>query len=424
MIRFKRLETPCGIHVYFQKMPKIVQSISLRWIMFVGSADDESVGSPGLYHWFEHVPFRGTRQFPDSDSASGTYFERHGGVINAHTTQKYTCYEAKVPTRLWRDALCLLTDLIAQPLMREEDIKAEREIIDQEIAGHLASAGGFANEHVSQVLWPDHPYGHSVLGSPASLDQMSANALRQAHQQGYSRCRAVLIAAGNIDQKALLAAVSECASTLPDTQLSERRLPASYGVLPPWQPGLTEIETPFESTIVCYLFPIPANLSKAQIDQWAMLGSVSSSGGLASPLMKIVREERRLAYAAHYTYRFTRDGGYCGFTAETRAENVDAVVEAFKDVLTGAHIRSEDQHAYALDALRGGDEMRTADPHLYTHIVEGSLSRSQTSKAIISHKELLRRLERVPRSQIIELLNTLTPDRAHTIIFRGTGKGT
>src|SRR3989344_2325672 len=113
MIALQKLEGPYGIPVYYQRMPEVVRSVSMAWVIFAGAADDASVGAPGLYHWFEHVPFRGTKKYPGGYQDIKGRFTRYGGAINAWTSLHATKYHAHVPVKVWPEALSVITDLFA-----------------------------------------------------------------------------------------------------------------------------------------------------------------------------------------------------------------------------------------------------------------------------------------------------------------------
>ena len=77
MIDFERIDGPFGVPVYYQRLP--VNTVSVSWVMFVGSADDAVGGGEGIYHWFEHLPSRGTEKFPGGYRDTEARLVRHGG---------------------------------------------------------------------------------------------------------------------------------------------------------------------------------------------------------------------------------------------------------------------------------------------------------------------------------------------------------
>ena len=350
MIDLKKLDGPYGIPVYHQRMPEMVKSVSLGWLMMTGAADDTAVGYPGLHHWFEHVPFRGTKKFPRGVADIEGPFTRLNGYINAWTNQEATCYHGNVHEKQWREALAVVTDMIANPLITTEGVEAERKVIHQEIAGNLGSAGGRASYELPRILYPGHAFGHPVLGSEETLAKMDATVLRRTHELGYDRSRAIFICVGNMAEENLLHAVEMAAAELPDRHLTERRKPAYFGQLPVWKPGTTEIETEFATSVIYMLFPIASNNgdTATMIETTHSLGlldAVFEHGGMASPLMRIVREERQLVYGCSTSWDAYAGGGFFGLKATAKKENVQQIIEAFGDVLKDSSLRSSERLA-------------------------------------------------------------------------------
>lgn len=421
MITFERLDGPHGIPVYFQKLPELVNSVSLRWVMFVGSADDEDAGAPGVYHWFEHVPFRGTRKFPGGYAATQGRFSRYGGYVGAHTGHTRTAYDTFVPKRLWKEALELITDLMAQPLLGEDAIVAERQIIREELNTAVSEAQGRAMYDLPSLLWPGHPLGHDALGTEATLYAMDPALLTKAQEQAYTRSRCVLLVAGDIPRDELLDAIASCAEVIPQRPLSERRATAAYGPLPVWKEGrVTEVATSFPTSVTLFLFPVPPLSEDGQkFLRWVMLKQMCETGELSSPLLRLLREERKLVYHTEVSCRLLTDGGFWGFSADARSEHVPDVRTAFRDVLHDPQLRSPDWYEYVKDAVRGVRDMRVVHPHHYTEEGEERLVQYGSP---LGDDELVSRLTALPHAGTIQLLDTLTPERAHTIIFRGSGK--
>ncbi len=63
----------------------------------------------------------------------------------------------------------MLTDLARHPLLRESDLEPERNVILEEIHGVEDTPDDLVFELHAAELWPEHPYGYSILGSPDTL---------------------------------------------------------------------------------------------------------------------------------------------------------------------------------------------------------------------------------------------------------------
>ena len=414
-MKFKKIEGSSGITVYFEHLPD-VRSVSMSWTMFVGSADDESVGSPGLYHWFEHVPFRGTSKYPGGYTDTKGYISRHGGSVGAYTSTHATTYHAHVPVSIWREALSTITDLMAQPLMTDTAIYAERDIILQEITRKKASLRSFVTYELPGIIWKGHPFGHPVLGNEKSLASMNPSILRKAQEYNYDRSRCALFVSGNLDEKKLLSELDTLVPLIQKRGLSPRHSAASYGVLPVWQRGVvTSIKTEHELSIVLVLFPIVDKMSLKERFRRSLVEHIFGFGGLDSPLYKVLREERKLVYSAEIIANEVPGGGYWGFYAETRPEDVNATISAIKDLIQDPEIISEDRLNTVKAGLRGSFDIRPIDPDKH---------RSYTVQRVIntgiaySDEEYLNSIDSIRIEEIREAIQKIDPNDAHIVIFR------
>lgn len=420
MINFKKLIGPYGIPIYFQKLPEIVQSVALEWVIFTGAADDDNVGANGAYHWFEHVPFRGTKRFPGGYNAIQGPFTPFGGHLNAYTSSSSTGFEAYVQKKQWKKALDVITDLWSQPLMRDEDIEAERTIIFEEIRRKKSKAGSNAYYQLLNIVWPNHPLGHQGLGTEESLQSITPEQLRKAHKLGYDRSRATLFISGNLSEKEILDYAKKVFKVTPDNKLSERRVTASHKPVPTWQLGKeTIVETNFSSSVIFMLFPIGAGKTLEEIIFLEFLGYMTSEGGLDSPLLRVVREEQKLAYSAEVSNFIHPDGGWFGFYVETKSDNVEKVKQALADVLKDSQLHSKQRFDDVKNAIYSDEKMRSISSYRFNSVGVDQLS---DYGEVLGDKKYNALIRKIKLADVVKAFDAMTPDKAHTFIFRGVGK--
>jgi len=424
MSHFERLDVN-GIPfpIYFKKHTRDIRPVMLDWHLFVGSADDLSVGRPGLFHWFEHVPFRGTKSYPKGAMDIDSFLERNGGSVNAFTGKVSTAYEAYVPHRLWKKGFDIITDLVSAPLLREKDIEAERAIVIEEQVKTEASSMSYALEYIHKELWGDHPLAHSIGGSIKDIRGMTASMLRKAHSSGYSSSRMALIVSGAIDKRELLGAVDSAVARLPHPRMSDlletdwRDRGAEYGPIPKWRPGKTVVPTKFPSTVVFVVFPVPKRSDDPDraVRYWT-LADMFGAGGLSSPMAQIIREERNLVYKVNtYSSKFA-DGGVFGFIAETSPRNESKLIRAFFDVIRSKQARSRARHAVVKDTIKADMEMQLPSPARDVGMAGSSLT---ANGRILSDAEWLKTVQKWPYERVMADMRRMTEEQARIIVFRG-----
>lgn len=422
MINLQKYIGPYGIPVYHQQIPN-TKVTSLGWLIMTGAADDESVGSPGLYHWFEHVPFRGTRRFPRGTADIIVPFTRLNGWINAWTNKDMTSYYATVHESQWKDALARVTDMVSCPLLRSKDVDAERKIIHQEISQSYGSINRCAWRKLAPILYPGHPYAHDVLGSEETLASMDSATLVRAHELGYDRSRAVFVSVGPMTIEVVLKELESVADCLPNRQLSERRTPAYFGPTTGWNSGTFEVESTFGTTVVKILFPMASNRGEPEAmleaaDACALLDSVFSYGDTASPLMRIVREERQLVYGIQTSYDVYPGGSHFGFTAMSQHDKVPAIIEAVYDVLKAQELMSEDRLGEMKTCLTAELEMMPIDP---TEFRDRGISQLQKFGTTLNYMEVIERFNRFSVDDVVRLMKIFDPEKALVFVYKGMG---
>lgn len=159
-------------------------------------ARDEAAGVSGVSHFLEHMAFKGT----DTRSATdiNRQLDRLGAMSNAQTGQETTIYYAQVLPEFQDEITELLGDMLV-PALREEDFQLERKVILEEIQMYRDQPPYGADDFARKRFFGDHPLGQSILGSPESIEGLTAEAMRAYHGARYAGPNVILAAAGQVD---------------------------------------------------------------------------------------------------------------------------------------------------------------------------------------------------------------------------------
>jgi zinc protease len=163
----------------------------------VGSRN-ETAGRTGFAHLFEHLMFEGSTNVPRG--AFDEYCEGAGGYNNAYTCEDKTCYYSLLPSHQSRLALWLESDRLAGLALTPEALETQRSVVLEEKKQRVENQPYGAFDHLmAELLYPAHPYGHSVLGSTEDLVAASMADVTDFHATHYRPDNAVLVVAGDID---------------------------------------------------------------------------------------------------------------------------------------------------------------------------------------------------------------------------------
>ncbi len=277
-----------GVRVLTSTLPH-TNAVSLFILFGAGSRyeDDELAGSS---HLFEHLLFKGTTKRPTPREIS-EIIEGVGGMLNAFTDREMTGYWCRIPRPNWKEALDVLTDMVLDPLFREDDIAREKQVVFEEIRASHDSPEARCDSILDGLLWPDQPLGRDIAGSEESVAAVSREAMLEYMASQYVPSNTVIAVAGAVNHDEF---VSEAARRLDGWQdrksltftLAEDRL---HG------PSLCIEERPTEQAHINFGLH---GLSNTDSERYALrLLSVAFGESMGSRLFEEVREKRGLAYA-------------------------------------------------------------------------------------------------------------------------------
>jgi predicted Zn-dependent peptidase len=311
-----------GLVVLSEKLPG-VRSAAVGIYVRTASAH-EHPDQLGISHLLEHMVFKGTER--RSARQLALELEVRGGGLDAFTGRDYTSYQAHVLDADLPLAVEILTDLVRRPLLRQSDLESERNVVLEEINGVADTPDDLVFELHARALWPQHPYGYSILGTPDTLEAIAAADLRSLHQAGYYRGNCVIAAAGNVNHDQLLTVLER-----EGWFEGSVREPPRNGVQPaPAVRGghCTEHRDTAQTHIVFGTDTFP--LRDPRRFPLAILTN-AFGGGMSSRLFQRVREELGLAYAVFAYKHFYQGSGQLGVYVGTQVSTADQAVEAIRE---------------------------------------------------------------------------------------------
>lgn len=198
----------------------------------VGSRDEEPHRT-GLAHLFEHVMFQGSEHV-----ASGDHFDSlqaAGATGNATTWFDRTNYYETVPVGALDLALWLEADRMGHllPALNQANLDNQRDVVKEEKRQRYDNAPyGDSIEHMLALVFPpDHPYGHSVIGSMVDLDAASLDDAHAFFTRWYAPGNAVLTLVGDVGAEDAFARAERWFGHLPARDVHERGRPDALGPL-------------------------------------------------------------------------------------------------------------------------------------------------------------------------------------------------
>jgi predicted Zn-dependent peptidase len=198
-------------------------------------------------------------------------------------------------------------------------------------------------------MWPDHPYGFSVLGTKETVSDLSVDDLRELHSLSYHPGHIVIAAAGNVDHELLLKLLAKCGWFTFDTGPE----PQQVAEVPPAVRTERFIHRDGAQSHVV-IGTDTFRFTDSRRHPLVLLNSVLGSG-MSSTLFQKVREELGLAYAVFSYQSFYKETGVVGVYVGTHPSKVTQTLEVIKEQLAdfATYGLSADRLAEAKQQLKG-----------------------------------------------------------------------
>ncbi len=189
------------------------------------------------------------------------------------------------------EMLELLGEIMRSPIFPEAEVELERKLTLQGIKSQKEQPFNVAFNQLRQQMYPQHPYGVSVLGTETSVASLSREDLQHYHQTYFRPDNLVISLSGRITQEQGIDLIS---SIFGDWQNPQQPCPTSSLISPTANPSQREIIQDTQQSIVMlgYLG------TKVSSPDYAVLKLISTylGNGLSSRLFVELREKRGLAY--------------------------------------------------------------------------------------------------------------------------------
>ena len=368
---------PNGLTVLSERLPGVRSAAVGIWVR--SASAHEPRGQMGAAHLLEHLVFKGTERRSSKQLAEE--LEVRGGSLDAYTSRDHTSYQAHVLDADVPLAVEVLTDLVRHPLLRAEDLELERNVVLEEISSMLDTPDDLVFELHARTLWPDHPYGYSILGTPDSIGKLDAAALQALHRGGYYRGNCVIAAAGHVDHDQLLTVLER------EGWLEGGLEPARQPVAPaPARRGesVSETRDTAQSNLVlgtdCFDARDPRRYALAILTN--ILG-----GGMSSRLFQRIREALGLAYAVYAFHHLYRSAGTIGVYVGTHPGSAAAAEDAIR-----AELSRLAREGLSVEELAGGQRQLKGQIML---ALESPSSRMHRLAGTVLHADRYRRLDEI-----------------------------
>jgi len=402
-----------GLRIITVSLPsqrKVYVELSAR----VGSAYDPE-DKMGLFHFFEHMAFKGTKRRTLEDIQSFT--QRNILVINAVTRPLVTSYYGIAVYTKMKETCDLLCDIYCNSTFPKDELEKERRPILLEIARNQDNDGYVAFETMRKYLWKKNPMRISGGGTVAGVKKVQKADILRERNRWHVPAATVAIAIGKVDHAEFVREINKHIP-LNTKSVKWQKWEDERAVLP--EKHRVVVKKPKRNkTIVMLGFKIPYDISERTRDclldcvEWLL------SSGSGSRMYKEIRDKRGLAYSVGggFSTEFALSRYFYAYV-ETSKEHVAEVerllASAMSEPFSSEHDFEEARERSIDRATIGFDDSFGT----YAELIWEHISENRPISDIITHFSRTRRTLQSITLEEIEATRKefFRPDRFMTVI--------
>lgn len=372
----------------------------------------ENRSNSGISHFLEHMAFKGTIKRPTAREIA-SLVDGIGAESNAFTGKEITGYYIKSSTEHINLCLDILSDMLTNLLLDQEEINKERGVILEEINLYEDTPVRKIGDIFEQLLYGDTPMGWDIAGEKDIINKINREDFVNYMKRLYSADNMTVVVAGKMDVEKTREEIEKCFGSLPKFEI------AKYTSVPDTQ-STPLVKLRHKKTEQSH-FGLGVRTVGLTGEKYRYPLSVLSAilgGGMSSRLFHEIREKRGLAYYVRTNSDEYSDRGYMATFAGVDPKRIDdaikVVIEEYQTIKDGKSI-GEAEFKKAKEYLKGHfileleDTKSTAVHYASEELLE---------KEIHNPEVILKKLDAVTLDQVCDAANKfLLPEQLNLAII-------
>ncbi|MES2568383.1 MAG: pitrilysin family protein [Bacteroidota bacterium] len=222
----------------------------------VGSKDEWD-GIRGMAHMFEHMMFRGSKNFKGEGDVYIHEMEKLGASLNAYTTFDRTVYFQELPKENIEKAFAMEADRMENLILDQNVLDTEREVVGEEL--RLGENNWYRRMMADRYthLYPKgHPYKVDVIGFLEEITKFTTQQCQEFYDKFYSTNNAYLVIVGDVKADQMFEFAGKYFGAI------KKQLPLNTKKTEPdlfsFVPTTEELQIDYPVQIYSYAVPCPA----------------------------------------------------------------------------------------------------------------------------------------------------------------------
>lgn len=370
----------------------------------------------GMAHMVEHMLFKGTTL------RSATQLIRRvediGSEINAFTGKNETMVHATFPARYAQRVVQVLTDILLNSTIPEEELVKEKDVIIEEICSYEDSPSEMIFDDFESLHYKGTPLAHNILGSQNSVTRITQRAIREFIHKNYIPQNMVFCIQGDVDLLPIINVIErEFDKKAPFPTLRPSQGPTHHPIKP--RPTFSKNISHYDTIQAhCILgFDAPSIFSSDR-RAMALFNNILAGPAMSSELNLLLRETHGLVYNVEGSYSaFPNSGMECIYWGCAK-KNIDRSVEMVHNILDSMckiPLSKERVHRATLQ-LKG--QMILAEDNREVHFLSMT-KRYLYFSNYVELEQTLQSIDKITESDLLHIAQEYArPEKRNLLIYK------
>lgn len=312
--------TKQGYRILNIQIPHYPVSTSSVWLN-AGSCLDPNT-KQGLSHFFEHLLFIKTKQFPDRQKRLEEV-ESNGLLYNAFTSIQTQHYFYVHSAQKSKKALELLIDGVNNSLITEKDVETEKEVILSEERENFHDPASYIWRLANKGVWGEKSLGKDFFGNQESIASISLSDIHQFYEDHFTPEKLLFVFINSI--------LSAEEQTLLIENLKLRTKEDSFSQVEKFSKKKIIFENRNIDTIqLCLSFQTLTVFEEEDRITQDLIANYLA-GSWTSRLIQRLRIENNFTYWVSPDVAYLEKSGYLRFTLSISPENLQETLKIFEN---------------------------------------------------------------------------------------------
>lgn len=345
---YKRRRVAKGVRVITVPLANLESATVTVWVG-TGSRNEEKRVS-GISHFLEHMAFKGSKKRPSAREIAEAV-DAIGGEFNAATSKEWTRYYIRVRAKLLPIAFDVLSDILLNPLLKNEDIEREKGVIVEEIGMYEDTPVQHIWDVFEGTIFGNSALGRDVIGTRKTVKSLTKADFERYRKTHYYAKNLLVTVAGGVKEEEVLKLTEKFFGKVKNKKKREIKKFKASQTKP-----LVRLDSEKREQAHFILGFLGKPLGHKDRYSEAVLNAILGRG-MSSRLFSEVREKRGLAYSVKSEVDSLSDTGYFAAYAGVDPKKVDeaikVVLEQFYSIANGTAPILEQELAKAKEYIKG-----------------------------------------------------------------------